>query len=194
MLVGGDGEYYIAALPAAWGQHDVSGGQDVRHGDWFPAGQMPAQWADRISLQIVPEFAGKTPRTFLDQITSLRAETCQRLFATEVETAVSNGFPTGFRMVACTRDTRTSTGAIILLRVVTGARALYVLQRVFQVAPFAPGDLPVSGEVLETARTAIEYGFPCWRGDAGRPCPEAWHPALDGLSAGRSLVAFPAAP
>jgi hypothetical protein len=194
VLVGGDGEYYIAALPAGWAQYDASGGQDVRHGDWFPTGQTPAQWADRITLQVVPELAGKAPRTFLDQITNLRAESCESTFATEVETAVLNGFPTGFRMIVCTRDTRTGTGAVAILRVVTGARALYVLQRVFQVAPFAPGGLPVGGPALEAARTAIEYGLPCRRGDPARPCPEAWHPALDGLPAGRSPVVFPAPP
>ncbi len=83
---------------------------------------------------------------------------------------------------------------IAVLRVVAGARALYVSQRVFQVSPFAPGRLPVSGAALETARVAIEYGVPCRRGDPARPCPEAWHPALDGLPADRALVVFPAAP
>ncbi len=194
VLLGGAEEYYIAALPAGWTQPDVSAKQDVRHGDWFPAGQTPAQWADRITLQVVPELAGKAPRTFLDQITNLRGEVCDGVFATEVETAVLNGFPTGFRIIACTRDTRTNTGAVAVLRVVTGDRALYVSQRVFQVAPFAPGRLPVSGDALEAARRAIEYGLPCRRGDPARPCPKAWHPALDGLPAKRNLVVFPAPP
>lgn len=194
VLLGGAGEYYIAALPAGWAQRDASTEQDVRHGDWFPAGQTPARWADRITLQVVPELAGKAPRTFLDQITNLRGEICDGVFATEVEIAVLNGFATGFRIIACTRDTRTNTGAVAVLRVVTGDRALYVSQRVFQVAPFSPGGFPVSGEALEAARKAIEYGLPCRRGDPARPCPKAWHPALDGLPANRSLVVFPAPP
>ena len=194
VLLGGDGEYYIAALPAGWTRHDASAERDVHHGDWFPAGQTPARWTDRVTLQVVPELAGKAPRTFLDQITNLRGEVCEGTFATEVETTVLNGFPAGFRIIACTRDTRTNAGAVAVLRVVTGDRALYVSQRVFQVAPFAPGDLPVSGAALEAARAAIEYGLPCRRGDPGRPCPEAWRPVLDGLPADRSLVVFPAPP
>lgn len=194
MLLGGAGEYYIAALPAGWARHDTSTGQDVRHGDWFPAGQTPARWTDRITLQVVPELAGKAPRTFLDQITNLRGEICEGIFATEVETAVLNGFPSGFRIIVCTRDARTDTGAIAVLRVVAGEQALYVSQRVFQVAPFAPGDLPIGGEALEAARRVIEYGLPCRRGDPARPCPAAWLPALDGLPANRSLVVFPGPP
>ena len=194
VLLGGAGEYYIAALPVGWTRRGPATGSGVRHGDWLPAGQTLARWTDRITLQAVPELAGKAPRTFLDQITNLRGEICDGVFATEVETAVLNGFPTGFRIIACTRDTRTDGGVVAVLRVVTGERALYVSQRVFQVAPFPPGGLPVGGEALAAARTAIEYGVPCRRGDPARPCPEAWRPALDGLPVGRSLVVFPAAP
>ncbi len=194
VLLGGAGEYYIAALPVGWVQRGPAAGQGVRHGDWFPVGQTLARWTDRITLQTVPELAGTAPRTFLDQITNLRGEVCDGVFATEVETAVLNGFPTGFRIIACARDVRTGTGVVAVLRVVTGDRALYVSQRVFQVAPFSPGGLPVSGAALEAARVAIEYGVPCRRGAPARPCPEAWHPALDGLPADRALVVFPAAP
>ncbi|MHA1151547.1 MAG: hypothetical protein ACTSQ7_02590 [Alphaproteobacteria bacterium] len=157
-------------------------------------GQTLARWTDRITLQVVPELAGKAPRTFLDQITNLRGEICDGVFATEVETAVLNGFPTGFRIVACMRDVRTGTGVIALLRVVTGDRAMYVSQWVFQVAPFPPGGLPVSGEALAAARAALEYGLPCRRGDPARACPEAWRPTLDRLPPDRSLVVFPATP
>jgi len=194
VLLGGAGEYYIAALPVGWTQRGPASGPGVRHGDWLPAGQTLAGWTDRITLQAVPELAGEAPRTFLDQITNLRGEVCDGVFATEVETAVLNGFPTGFRIIACARDRRTDTGVITVLRVVAGGRALYVSQRVFQVAPFSPGGLPVSGAVLAAARAAIEYGVPCRRGDPARPCPEAWRPALDGLPADRSLVVFPAPP
>ncbi len=194
VLLGGAGEYYIAALPVGWTLRGPDTGPGVRHGDWLPAGQTLARWTDRITLQTVPELAGKAPRTFLDQITNLRGEVCDSVFATEVETAVLNGFATGFRIIACTRDMRTDTGVIAVLRVVTGDRALYVSQRVFQVAPFAPGGLPVRGDALATARAAIEYGVPCRRGDPARPCPEVWRPALDGLPADRALVVFPAAP
>jgi hypothetical protein len=194
VLSGGGGEHYIAGLPPGWIRHDTSIGQDVRHEDWLPPGQTPEKWTDRITLQIVPELAGKAPRTFLDQITNLRGEICDGVFATEVETAILNGFATGFRILACTRDVRTNMGVIAVMRIVTGNRALYVSQRVFQIPPFAPGGLPIDGEALAAARAAIEYGFPCRRGDPVRPCPEAWRPTLDGLPSGRALVVFPAAP
>ncbi len=194
VLSGGSGEYYIAGLPAGWVRQGSAAEQDVHHEDWLPAGQTLAAWTDRITLQIVPELAGKEPRTFLDQIANLRGEICDGVFATEVETGTLNEFATGFRILACTRDVRTNTGVIAVFRVVTGRQALYVSQRVFQVAPFAPGALPVDGATLEAARAAIEYGFPCRRGDPERPYPPAWHPALDGLAPDRALVVFPAPP
>ena len=194
VLTGGAGEYYIAALPPGWTRQGMPLGEDVHHQDWLPPGQTPERWTDRITLQIVPELAGKEPRTFLDQITNLRGEICDGVFATEVATAILNGFATGFRIIACTRDVRTNAGVIAAMRVVTGERALYVSQRVFQVPPFAPGALPIDGETLAAARAAIEYGFPCRRGDPVRPCPEAWRTTLDGLPADRALVVFPATP
>ncbi len=194
VLLGGGGEYYIAALPPGWVRRGPAIDQDVRHGDWLPPGQTLASWTDRITLQVVTELAGKAPRTFLDQITNLRGENCEGVFATEVETATLNGFPTGFRIIACMRDVRTGTGVIAVLRVVTGDRALYVSQRVFQVAPFPPGGLPVSGDALAAARAALEYGLPCRRRDPLHPCPEAWRPTLDRLPPDRALVVFPATP
>ena len=71
-------------------------------------------------------------------MTYLRAETCEHRFATEVESAPVNGFPAGFRIIACTRDKRTGAGEVRPLRVVTAASASYVIQRILRVAPFVP--------------------------------------------------------
>ncbi len=194
VLLGGAGEYYIAALPAGWSKRSEIADEMGRHGDWLPGGQTLARWRDRITLQVVPEMAGRTPRTFLDQMTDLRAQVCDGIFATEVESASLNGFSIGFRIIACTRDTRTGTGSVTLLRAVSGERALYVVQRVFQVAPFEPGTFPIDGGTLDAARADIEYGLPCRRGQPQRPCPLAWREVLDGLPAERSLAVFPAVP
>ena len=194
VLLGGAGEYYLAALPAGWSKRSEIADDMGRHGDWLPEGQSLARWRDRITLQVVPEMVGRTARTFLDQMADLRAQTCDGIFATEVESANLNGFPVGFRIIACTRDTRTGTGSIALLRAVAGEQALYVVQRVFQVAPFSPGNFPVSGEELDMGRAEIEYGLPCRRGHRQRPCPVEWRPVLDGLPAERSLAVFPVTP
>ncbi len=62
VLLGGAGEYYIAALPAGWTRRGPATGPGVRHGDWLPAGQTLARWTDRITLQAIPELAGTAPR------------------------------------------------------------------------------------------------------------------------------------
>ena len=198
VLIGGKGEFYLAALPPGWGKRaeaaDALGHHGGHHGDWLPEGQSLADWTDRMTLQVVPQLAGEPPRDFLDRMANLRAETCEAMFATEVESAPVNGFPAGFRIIACTRDKRTGTGEVRLLRVVTGESALYVIQRTFRVAPFAPETFPVAGDALDAARAALEYGFACRRGSSGQPCPAEWRPALDALAGDRALVVFPAAP
>ena len=194
VLVGGKGEFYLAALPPGWGKRAEAADALGHHGDWLPEGQSLADWTDRMTLQVVPQLAGEPPRDFLDRMANLRAETCEHMFATEVESAPVNGFRAGFRIIACTRDKRTGTGEVRLLRVVTGESALYVIQRTFRVAPFAPETFPVAGDALDAARAALEYGFACRRGSAGRPCPAEWRPALDALAGDRALVVFPAAP
>ena len=194
VLIGGKGEFYLAALPPGWGKRAEAADALGHHGDWLPEGQSLADWTDRMTLQVVPQLAGEPPRDFLDRMANLRAETCEAMFATEVESAPVNGFPAGFRIIACTRDKRTGTGEVRLLRVVTGESALYVIQRTFRVAPFAPNTFPVAGDALDAARAALEYGFACRRGSTGRPCPAEWRPALDALPGDRALVVFPAEP
>ncbi len=194
VLAGGKGEFYLAALPPGWGKRAEAADALGHHGDWLPEGQSLEDWTDRMTLQVVPQLAGEPPRDFLDRMANLRAETCEAMFATEVESASVNGFPAGFRIIACTRDKRTGTGEVRLLRVVTGASALYVIQRTFRVAPFAPETFPVAGDALDDARAALEYGFACRRGSSGQPCPAEWRPALDALPGDRALVVFPAAP
>ncbi len=198
VLVGGKGEFYLAALPPGWGKRaeaaDALGHHGGHHGDWLPEGQSLADWTDRMTLQVVPQLAGEPPRDFLDRMANLRAETCEHMFATEVESAPVNGFRAGFRIIACTRDKRTGTGEVRLLRVVTGESALYVIQRTFRVAPFAPATFPVAGDALDAARAALEYGFACRRGSTGQPCPAEWRPALDALRGDPALVVFPAEP
>ncbi len=194
VLIGGKGEFYLAALPPGWGKRAEAADALGHHGDWLPEGQSLADWRDRMTLQVVPQLAGEAPGDFLDRMASLRAETRERMFATEVESPPVNGFPGGFRIIACTRDKRTGTGEVRLLRVVTGERALYVIQRTFRVAPFAPEAFPVVGDALDAARAALEYGFACRRGSTERTCPAEWRPALDALAGDRGLVVFPAEP
>ena len=194
VLGGGQGEYYLAALPLGWGKRTEAADALGHHGDWLPEGQSLADWRDRITVQVVPELAGEPPLDFLDRMADLRAQTCAHMFATEVENTSLNGFAVGLRVIACTRDMRTGTGEVIVMRALSGARALYVIQRVFRVAPFQAPAFPLSGEALDRARAAIEFGFACQRGSAERPCPAEWRAVLDGLDPGRPVTVFPAAP
>ena len=59
VLIGGKGEFYLAALPPGWGKRaeaaDALGHHGGHHGDWLPEGQSLADWTDRMTLQVVPQ-------------------------------------------------------------------------------------------------------------------------------------------
>ena len=63
VLVGGKGEFYLAALPPGWGKRAEADDALGHHGDWLPDGQSLADWTDRMTLQVVPQLAGEPPGT-----------------------------------------------------------------------------------------------------------------------------------
>ena len=58
--------------------------------------------------------------------------------------------------------------------------------------PFAPSEIPVTGEQLDGARKAIEYGLACRHNTANRPCPPGWDPVIPRLDAQSPLVVYKA--
>ncbi len=182
VLMGGRGEYYLAALPLGWGKRTEAADALGHHGDWLPDGQSLADWRDRITVQVVPELAGEPPPDFLDRMADLRAQTCAHMFATEVENTSLNGFAVGLRVIACTRDKRTGTGEVIVMRALTGARALRDPARV-------PGR-PVSGAGLPAQRRGARSGAGGDRIRLRLPARQR-RAALPGRVAGRARWARP---
>jgi len=193
VLLGGGDEVYIAGLPTGWTkQAEISDALGHR-GDWLPGDQTLADWRDRITLQVVPQMAGQAPAEFLDSLVALWTESCESVMASQVQVETVNGYPTGSRVVGCTRDKTSGKGNASVYRVVAGERALYVVQRSFRLTPFSAEVFPLSAEDLKAGRAAVGYGLACQRGSATRPCPADWRPALAPLDPSRQIVVFPAA-
>lgn len=192
VLFGGGDEVYIAGLPTGWRKQAEASDVLGHRADWLPPGQTLEDWRDRITLQLIPDTAEPVPENFLDNLAALWTESCEAVLVTEIESAAVNGYAVGSRLIACTRDKKSGQGTVSLYRAVAGERALYVAQRVYRVAPFSIGGVPIDGPDLEAGRQAIGFGVACERGTAMRPCPADWAPVLAPLDPKRRIVVFPA--
>ena len=193
VLLGGDDEVYIAAMPAGWTKQAEVDDAFGHRGDWLPADQTLQDWRDRLTLQVMPQMAGQAPVDFLNGLVALWTNNCEAVMASEVEVETVNGYATGSRVIGCTRDKTSGKGSASAYRVVAGERALYVVQRTFRLAPFSADVFPLSAEDLKAGRAAVGYGLACQRGAATRPCPVDWRPVLAPLDASRQLIVFPPA-
>jgi len=196
VLFGGGDEVYIAGLPAGWRKQAEASDALGHRADWFPPGQTLKNWRDRITLQLIPKVAGsdteQAPERFLDNLAILWTENCEAVMVTETKSEPVNGYAAGSRLIACTRDKQSGKGNVSLYRVVAGDRALYVIQRVYRMAPFSTDGVPLAGADLDLGRAAVDFGTACERGTATRPCPADWRPVLAPIDPERKLVVFPA--
>lgn len=196
---GGAGEIYIAGLPSGWSLELQESNEYGHQLEWVPADQAVQGWRDMIAYQLLPKPASPklddmAPDSFLDSIAAFYAETCDQVLATDIEGAVSNGFPAALRVLACTKNKVTGLGEVTLFRAIKGDRAFYVAQRAWRMDPFTPETVPISGEQLDGARKLIEFGLACHREEAERPCPAGWRPVLDTLDGGQSAIVYKAVP
>jgi len=192
VLFGGGDEVYIAGLPAGWRKQAEARDALGYRADWLPADQTLEDWRDRMTLQLIPEVTGQVPEQFLDNLAALWADSCEAVMVTEVESKPVNGYATGSRLIACTRDKQSGKGSVSLYQVIAGERALYVVQRAYRVPPFSTDGVPLAGADLDAGRSAVGFGVACERGTAIRPCPADWAPVLAPLDPSRQLVVFPA--
>ena len=197
VLQGGGGEVYIAGLPPGWAAAARVEGMPVDFAAWTPKGQTSDDWREMIAAQLFSDLGGQDPAAFLDRVASGYERACQSISTTSVKPAPVNGLPSAFRAVACSRNSVSGFGEVVLLRVIAGQNALYLMERIYRTEPFAAGTIPYTNDFLAKGKESLELGLACQRdgGSAGSssesPCPAGWEPALESLVEGAAVTVFP---
>lgn len=199
VLQGGGGEVYIGGLPPGWAAAARVEGMPVDFAAWTPRGQTSNDWREMIAAQLFSNLGGRDPGAFLDRVTSGYDQACDSISTTSIKPEPINGLPSAFRAVACSRNSASGFGEVVLLRVIAGQNALYLMERIYRTEPFAAGTIPFDNDFLALGKESLELGLACQRSAPGvaagtqSPCPEGWNPALDSLAEGQAVTVFPAA-
>ncbi|OUS18768.1 hypothetical protein A9Q97_00310 [Rhodospirillales bacterium 47_12_T64] len=189
---GGNGEVFFAALPDQWGALPRKTLAQQTTAEWLPPGQTVNNWTDMITVQVFPGWAGGDVLNFLDELSEIYSKNCEVSGATPPLKDQVNGFPTGFRLINCTRDFTRNTGEVALFRATVGSNALYLIQHVFRVPEFEIGAQPVTNEAMKTAFEGIRTGWACNLHSQNQPCPENWKSTLSQLDGKPSVVVIKA--
>lgn len=198
VLQGGGGEVYIGGLPPGWAAAARVEGMPADFAAWTPEGQTSNDWQEMIAAQLFSQLGGRDPGAFLDRVTSGYEQACDSISTTSIKPAPINGLPSAFRAVACSRNSASGFGEVVLLRVIAGQNALYLMERIYRTEPFAAGTIPFDNDFLALGKASLELGLACRRAalaaglGAGSPCPEGWEPALESLVEGQAITVFPA--
>lgn len=192
VLQGGNGEVYIAGLPAGWGLGFQESTEIGHHLEWVPVAQKSEDWRDMIAYQLFPKLIDLAPDIFLSKMADHYSESCEQVLATDIEGTPSNGYPGALRVLACTRNKVTGLGEVTLFRAVMGEQAFYVVQRAWRMEPFAAGTIPITPDQLDAGRKVIEYGVPCRNNNNKRPCPAGWAPVLKSLDPKEPSIVYKA--
>ncbi len=196
VLQGGGGEVYIGGLPAGWTAAARVEGMPVDFAAWTPRGQTSNDWREMIAAQLFSDLGGRDPGAFLERVTSGYDQACDSISTTSIKPEPINGLPSAFRAVACSRNSASGFGEVVLLRVIAGQNALYLMERIYRTEPFAAGTIPFDNDFLALGKESLELGLACRRSLPGTvapsPCPEGWNPALDSLTEGQAVTVFPA--
>lgn len=201
VLQGGGGEVYIAGLPPGWAAAARVEGMPVDFAAWTPKGQTSSNWQQMIAAQLFSDLGGQDPAAFLDRVAAGYERACRSISTTSIKPERVNGMRSAFRAVACSHNSVSGFGEVVLLRVITGRSALYLMERIYRTEPFAAGTIPFDNDFLAKGKESLELGLACQRAGGGgatggggvgeSPCPEGWAPALESLVEGQAVTVFP---
>ncbi len=197
VLQGGGGEVYIAGLPSGWTAAARVEGMPVDFAAWTPKGQTSNDWRQMIAAQLFSDLGGQDPGAFLDRVAAGYERACRSISTTSIKPEQVNGMPSAFRAIACGRNSVSGFGEVVLLRVVVGRNALYLMERIYRTEPFAAGTIPFANDFLAEGKESLELGLACQHVGSGAgtsgdsPCPEGWSPALQSLVEGQAVTVFP---
>jgi hypothetical protein len=181
---GGGGEFFLTPVPITWEIAHSSKTDRVVHMAWLPEGQETASWSDKVSVQLFPGETEISGRQLLDQIARRYTRDCRNLLGTQTEVQQKRGRTVAFRLLGCTKHTKTGRGELALFRVVQGAESLYLVQRAWRTPTFDTEHLPFSRDILGKTRLWLQGGRVCQADsrDAEYACPPRLADAIQNTS------------
>lgn len=144
---------------------------DLRMLEYIPSEQTLEAWQDRLTIQSFPRLGDVCLERYLDSIGQQAHRVCDQVRVTGVGSGTLNGYPTADMGLYCIRFVESGQGEITLFRVVQGAEVLYVVQRVWRVAPFSLVAPPVGPEVIAQWAEYLQSIIVCHPTDPAHPCP-----------------------
>jgi hypothetical protein len=158
-------------FPTGWMQQPPQTGA-IEVVDYYPSGQAPGNWTDKISLEIHHRSNTLPIDVFQRRALTLMRETCGGVIEGRLQTGLNNGFPSGFWTLGCKKSKEGNYGEVRYTKAVQGYDTLYLLSRSWRTAPFANGAPPVTQQDAEAAVAFLTTSVVCAE-SANHPCPGA---------------------
>jgi len=157
--------------PQGWQQvHQVQReGLLVRH--LVAPGQSAATWHDMITVQVLRVARQPTLNSLYARALGGYQANCPNARSGGLQSGESNGYPTGFWILGCPKNTQTGQGETAFFKATLGEQAVYVLQRVWRTDPFeAGGEAAIDAAARSTAIDMLKGAQVCIEGSADHPC------------------------
>lgn len=138
---------------------------------FLPRQQTLQGWRDMVILQIYRDMTAVPAASLRERSLGNAQAACQAATASTMQTGLSNGYSSAFWATACTENKQTGLGEVAYFRSLQGNDNLYMVQRVWSLAPF--GDrTPSLPESQKREAIGILSGLNvCQPGSQDHPCP-----------------------
>lgn len=164
-------ETYTFAMPDRWQEANRTRQGNVDIITFLPRGQSLQGWQDMVILQIYRDMTAVPAGSLRDRSLTNAKAACEDATASDMQTGLSNGYPSAFWATACTSNKQTTLGEVAYFRSLQGNDNLYMVQRVWSLPPFGE-QAPTLPEAQKREAIGILSGLNvCQPGSREHPCP-----------------------
>lgn len=169
------GERFLIALPEAWAEVARSRQQGADVIAYVPRGQDAESWTDMLTLQVYSGMTALPAQAFYERSLANVQKVCDGAQAADMQSGLSNGYPSAFWVLGCGRNRATGVGETSFFRLIQGDGALYMAQRTWRTETYTEGGPPVTPQETQAAIELLSSFSVCNPQAPDHPCP-----ALDG--------------
>lgn len=168
----GPEERFYMAVPEGWMQTAKTEGPQMDVITYAPQGQEPASWTDMLTVQVYHGTTDRPLESWYEMSRQGYQDGCEDVRLGDLQKGMSNKYPSGFWVLACTTNKATGMGETAFFRLIQGRDALYLAQRAWRTPPFAKDTGPsLTQEEQREAVTALQRFGVCIPGHPDHPCP-----------------------